>query len=123
MTQTDMWYAIAILFFISTDYITGVIKAATQGNLSSQKMRKGLGHKLAYLILTLVAWFIDTLNMHLNLGFPVNIFTCIISGICLIELTSILENITAINPELKNAPFMSIFTQNNNQPKHKENQS
>lgn len=120
MTQTDMWGAIAVLFFVSTDYITGVIKAIMQGDLNSKKMREGLGHKLTYLILALTTWFIDTLNMHLSLGFPVNVFTCTISGICLIELTSIIENITAINPELKNATFMNIFTQNNFKPKHKE---
>lgn len=121
MTQPDMWSAIATLFFITTDYITGIIKATMQGNLSSQKMREGLGHKLAYLILTLVAWFIDTLNAHLSLGFPINTFTCTVTGICLIELTSIIENITAINPELKKAAFMNIFAQNNTKPKHKEN--
>ena len=121
MTQLDMWYGIAILFFVSMDYITGIIKAATQGNLNSKRMREGLGHKLAYLILTLVAWFIDMLNMRLSLGFPLDVFTCVVSGISLIELTSIIENITAINPELGNAPFMNIFTQNNTTPKHKEN--
>ena len=115
-----MWYAIAVLFFISTDYITGVIKAVMQSNLSSKRMREGLGHKLTYLILTLTAWFIDTLNMHFSLGFPINVFTCTVSGVCLIELTSIIENITAINPELKNAPFMSIFTQNTHSSKHKK---
>lgn len=121
MTQSDMWCAIAILFFTTTDYITGIIKAITQGNLSSEKMRKGLGHKLAYLILTIVAWFIDILNTRLSLGFPFDTFACTVTGICLIEITSIIENITAINPELENAAFMNIFTQNNNQPKHKEN--
>lgn len=120
MTQSDMWCAIAILFFTTTDYITGIIKAITQSNLSSKKMREGLGHKLTYLILTLMAWFIDTLNIHISLGFPLNVFDCTVTGICLIELTSIIENITAINPELKNAAFMNIFTQNNITPKHKE---
>lgn len=118
MTQNNIWCAIAILFFITTDYTTGIIKASIQGTLSSKKMREGLSHKLAYILLTLTAWFIDTLNMRLTLGFPINTLTCTTSGICLIELTSILENITAINPELKNAPFMNIFTQNNNHPKH-----
>lgn len=121
MTQTDIWYAIAVLSFIGIDYLTGVIKASMQGNLSSKKMREGLGHKLAYIILALTTWIIDALNMHLSLGFPVDVFTCTASGICLIELTSILENITAINPELENAPFMDIFAQNDDvKPKHKE---
>ncbi|WAX06329.1 hypothetical protein QEJ63_gp19 [Bifidobacterium phage BD811P2] len=119
MIQADMWCVIATLFFITTDYTTGVIKAIMQGDLSSKRMREGLGHKLTYLILALTAWFIDTLNMHLSLGFPIDVFTCTVSGVCLIEFTSIIENITAINPELKNAPFMSIFAQNAHDPKHK----
>lgn len=121
MTKSDMWCAIAVLFFAGTDYLTGIIKAITQGNLSSEKMRTGLGHKLAYLILTAMTWFIDVLNTHLSLGFPIDVFTCVVSGVCLIEITSIIENITAINPELENAPFMSIFSQNSGTPKHKEN--
>lgn len=118
MTQTNIWCAIAVLFFITTDYITGVIKAIIQKDLNSKTMRKGLGHKLAYLILAATVWFIDTVNTHIPLGFPVNLLICTTSGICLIEITSILENIIAINPELANAPFMNILTQHNTRPKH-----
>lgn len=117
MTQADIWYTIAVIFFIITDYVTGVVKAIMKSTLSSSKMREGLGHKFAYLILTLVAYFIDTINSHIDIGLPVSVFVCTVSGICLIELTSILENITAINPNLKNAPFMNIFGQNST-PKH-----
>ena len=118
MTKSDTWCAISMLFFVATDYITGTIKAVMKGDLSSQKMRTGLGHKLAYLILAVTAWFIDTVNTHVSLGFPINVFVCTVSGICFIELTSILENIAAINPELENTPFMNIFKQNNTKPKH-----
>lgn len=118
MTTADMWCMIAATFFIITDYVTGVTKAIMQNNLSSQKMREGLGHKFTYFILTLVAWFIDLVNLHVDLGLPVSVFVCTVGGICLIELTSILENITAINPELADAPFMQVFTQSTNS-KHK----
>lgn len=118
MTTADVWCAIAAMFFITTDYITGVVKAIIQNNLSSKKMREGLGHKFAYIILTLTAWFIDKVNVHIDLGLPVSVFVCTVGGICLIELTSILENITEINPELADAPFMQIFTQNNTKPRH-----
>ena len=118
MSTADVWCAIAVTFFIVTDYVTGVAKAIMQDNLSSKKMREGLGHKFAYIILTLTAWFIDEVNRHVDLGLPVSVFVCTVGGICLIELTSILENITEINPELKNAPFMQIFAQSTN-GKHK----
>ena len=118
MTQADIWCTIAVTFFIITDYVTGVAKAIIQDNLSSKKMREGLGHKFAYFMLVLVAWFIDLVNVHVDLGLPVSVFVCTVGGISLIELTSILENITAINPELADAPFMQIFAQSTD-GKHK----
>ena len=120
MTTADVWCAIAVMFFIVTDYVTGVAKAIMQDNLSSKKMREGLGHKFTYIILVLVAWFIDEINLHVDLGLPVSVFVCTVGGICLIELTSILENITAINPELADAPFMQIFSQNTPNAKHRK---
>ncbi len=120
MTTADIWCTIAVTFFITTDYVTGVAQAIMQDNLSSKKMREGLGHKFAYFILTLTAWFIDEVNLHVDLGLPVSVFVCTIGGICLIELTSILENISEINPELANAPFMKIFAQNDTRPKHEK---
>ena len=118
MTQADIWCTIAVTFFIITDYVTGVAKAIMQDDLSSKKMREGLGHKFAYFMLVLVAWFIDLVNAHVDLGLPVSVFACTVGGISLIELTSILENITAINPELADAPFMQIFAQSTSD-KHK----
>lgn len=119
MTTTDIWCVLAVVFFIIVDYVTGIAKAILNNTLSSQKMRQGLWHKFAYLTLTLVAYFVDMINLHVDLGLPVSVFVCTVGGISLIELTSILENITAINPELADAPFMSVFAQNNT-PKHKK---
>lgn len=120
-TEPDMWALFAALFFVTTDYLTGIVKAIMQGSLSSQKMREGLGHKFAYLVLIAVAYAIDTVSTHTSLGLPVNVFVVTVGGICLIELTSILENICEINPELKNKPFMRIFdTNNDSTPDHKE---
>lgn len=118
MTTTDIWCVIAVVFFVVVDYVTGIAKAILNNTLSSQKMRQGLWHKFTYLMLTLVAYFVDMINLHVDLGLPVSVFVCTVGGISLIELTSILENITAINPELADAPFMQIFAQNTN-GKHK----
>lgn len=119
MTTTDVWCVFAVVFFIIVDYVTGIAKAILNNTLSSQKMRQGLWHKFAYLTLTLVTYFVDMINLHVDLGLPVSVFVCTVGGISLIELTSILENITAINPELADAPFMSVFAQSTN-GKHKE---
>lgn len=120
-TEPDRWALLAALFFTATDYLTGIVKAIMQNNLSSRKMREGLGHKFAYLVLITVAYAIDTVSTHVSLGLPVNVFVVTVGGVCLIELTSILENICDINPELKNKPFVQIFdTKNDSTPDHKE---
>lgn len=120
-TEPDMWALIAALFFIATDYLTGIVKAIMQNNLSSRKMREGLGHKFTYLVIITVAYAIDTVSAHVSLGLPANVFIITVGGVCLIELTSILENICEINPELKNRQFMRIFdTKNDSTPDHKE---
>lgn len=115
----DVWALIAVLFFVATDYTTGIVKAIMAGNLSSQRMREGLGHKFAYLALILTSYMIDTFSVHVDLGLPVHVYLVTVGGICLIELTSIIENITQINPELKDVPFMRIFSATNPDTDHK----
>lgn len=123
MTET-LWYeTLAILVFTITDYITGVIAAIMHHNLSSTKMREGLGHKFAYLCVFFIAWFIDFEMGHIDIGFQTTLTPIVTIGIVLIELSSIIENIGEINPELAQAEFIKIFNQNPNNPNHKENQS
>ena len=119
-TDPDVWALIAVLFFVVTDYTTGIVKAIMAGNLSSKKMREGLGHKFAYLALILTSYMIDTFSVHVDLGLPVHVYLVTVGGICLIELTSIIENITQINPELKDVPFMQIFSNTDTDHKHGE---
>ena len=121
MTETLFYEILAILVFTITDYVTGTIGAAMHGTLSSTKMREGLGHKFAYLCVFFLAWFIDFEMKHIDIGFHSALTPIVTIGIVLIELSSIIENIGEINPELAQADFMKIFTDYNNQPKHKEN--
>lgn len=120
MTETLFYEILAILVFTITDYITGTIGAMMNGNLSSTKMRKGLGNKFAYLCVFFIAWFIDFEMKHIDIGFHGALTPIVTIGLVLIELSSIIENIGEINPEIKNAPFMSIFKQTPDNPDHKE---
>lgn len=120
MTEPLFYEILAILVFIITDYITGTIEAIMHGNLSSTKMREGLGHKFAYLCVFFVAWFIDFEMKHIDLGFRSTLTPIVTIGIVLIELSSIIENIGKINPELAQAEFMKIFDQVLDNPNHKE---
>lgn len=116
-TEEETWLSVAVLIFIITDYITGVINAALKKNISSQKMREGLGHKATYIILLSVCYTIDAIQLNTELNLPTKLFPIVSYGILLIELTSIIENICEINPELKQANFMYIFEKNNTETK------
>ena len=118
--ETLFYEILAVLVFIITDYVTGTIDAIMHGTLSSTKMREGLGHKFAYLCVFFIAWFIDFEMKHIDIGFHSALTPIVTIGIVLIELSSIVENIGKINPELTQAEFMSIFSQNPNNPNHKE---
>lgn len=113
MTEILFYEILAVLVFTITDYITGIVGAIMRGNLSSTKMRKGLGHKFAYLCTFFIAWFIDFEMEHIDIGFHSALTPIVTVGIVLIELSSILENIGKINPDLAQAEFMKIFTNHN----------
>ena len=113
MTETLFYEILAVLVFIIMDYVTGTIGAIMHGNLSSTKMREGLGHKFAYLCVFFIAWFIDFEMRHIDIGFHSTLTPIVTIGIVLIELSSVIENIGKINPELAQAEFMKIFTDYN----------
>ena len=122
-TKEETWLSAAVLIFIIIDYITGVINAALKKSISSQKMREGLGHKATYIILLSVCYTIDAIQLNTELNLPTKIFPIVSYGILLIELTSIIENICEINPELKQANFMYIFEKNNTETKEKNDEN
>lgn len=108
-----VWYEIlAVIVFSGLDYVTGVVGAIMHGSLSSSQMREGLGHKFAYVVTFFLAWFIDFEMNHIDLGFNVAITPLVTAGIVLIELSSIIENIGEINPEIKASKLLQIFQSN-----------
>lgn len=101
---------IGIVFSLALiDYITGVVNAIMHGKLSSEKMRQGLGHKFAYLAIICVALIVEYGSDYINLGTKLPVFMPVCAGICLIEITSIIENCMKINPELSKSNILDIF--------------
>lgn len=123
ITNNIMQYSIALIAFILTDYITGVVNAAIHSRLNSSKMREGLGHKFAYCVLIFIAYIIDVIQLNSSLELPFELFPIVSLGIIAIELTSIIENVCEINPELKDAKFMDMFekSKKNNEEKEEKN--
>lgn len=107
---THKLIVIGIVFLlVLIDYVTGLVNAIMHGELSSEKMRKGLGHKFAYLAIICVALIVEYGSDYINLGIELPVFMPVCTGICLIEITSIMENCVKINPELSGSNVLNIF--------------
>lgn len=101
---------IGIVFLsVVIDYVTGVVNAIMHGELSSKRMRQGLGHKFAYLAVICVALILEYGSDYINLGIELPVFVPVCASICLIEITSIMENCAKINPELSKSNIFNIF--------------
>lgn len=101
-------FAITAIFIIM-DYGTGVANAIMHNQISSEKMRNGLWHKFAYIIVICTAALIEWGAQWLDLGFELPLVAPVLVSIVLIEITSILENCVKINPELKAYKVLNIF--------------
>ena len=98
-----------VFLLVLIDYITGVVNAIMHGELSSKKMRQGLGHTFAYLAVICVALIVEYGSDYINLGIEIPVFVPVCVGISLIEITSIMENCVKINPDLKDSNILNIF--------------
>lgn len=98
-----------VFLLVLIDYISGVVNAVMHGELSSEKMREGLGRKFAYLVVICVALIVEYGSDYINLGIELPVFIPVCTGICLTEITSIMENCVKINPELSSSNILSIF--------------
>lgn len=112
---------IGIVFLLALiDYVTGVVNAIIHGELSSKTMREGLGHKFTYLAVICVALIVEYGSDYINLGTELPVFVPVCAGICLTEITSIIENCVKINPELSSSNILNIFNINKKENDNKE---
>lgn len=104
-----MFCIIAVMAFITLDYVSGVVSAIAEKKLSSKRMKTGLLKKFSYILLLCLCYMIDLTTVQMHLGFTTKIFSIVSTAICLIEITSILENICIINPDIKASNILDIF--------------
>lgn len=109
-----------VFLLVLIDYVTGVVNAIMHGELSSKKMREGLGHKFTYLAVICVALIVEYGSDYINLGIELPVFIPVCAGICLTEITSIMENCVKINPELSGSNILNIFNIHEKENNEKE---
>lgn len=97
--------------FIVLDVITGYGQALANHTVESKKMKSGFWHKLALIFAMLLASFIDVAtSVEIELGFDAPIFEVMCGYVVLMELTSILENIAKMNPNVANTKLFRVLS-------------
>lgn len=105
----DWFVVVSALLFVCFDFLTGIIKAIVNKNVSSTIMREGLLHKSAFVLVIVLAIMCEAAMEHLDLGIAVPLLAPVCVYIILTEVASILENIAEINPELKCSKMFALF--------------
>lgn len=109
MQQTEITALAVVGILIILDYITGLVKAAIQHDISSTKMREGLYHKGAFVLIMVLAEILEHAQRVIDLGYTLPIVIPAAMYVILTETTSILENLGEINPELKDSKLLQLF--------------
>ena len=91
------------------DYLTGLAKAVKNRDVSSEKMRQGLWHKSAYLLVIMLAEILEHGQQLIDMGFGVPIIIPACVYIIITEVASIIENLGELNPELRSSPILQLF--------------
>ena len=104
----DAWPIAAVCVFVLLDIVSGFVKAYVTGTLSSKEMRDGLMHKSAYFALIALFVCLEIFQRHFEVlpNVPTALAVCVY--VCATEFFSVLENVVAINPDIKK---WSIFAQ------------
>lgn len=111
--QTAQVALMAVLLLILLDWIFGVGNAIAHHEFSSSKMREGIGHKCSELGFCLVGIIVDgTIIGGVDLGYSAPCFTAICVYICLMEIGSLLEIFSRMNPQLADSPIFKLLQQN-----------
>ena len=104
----NYFFAVAVGIFIAFDIITGLLKAIKHGNVKSAIMKEGLLSKFSEVIILVLMYVIEYLFPLININLNLPLVQCVAVYIIIMELSSIIENIGKINPELANK-LSSIF--------------
>lgn len=95
--------------FIVLDFATGLTKAFAMKTFTSTKMREGLFHKVGLILCMILGFLVDYAQGYVDLGLSVPVAAAVCVYICLMEVTSIIENICKINPDFLPDKLAALF--------------
>jgi toxin secretion/phage lysis holin len=121
LSEAQSWSILLACVMMCADVVVGFIQAAINNQLSSTKMRQGLLHKVLILILIFVCLAIEIGIGH-TVKLPYDIPTCeVVCGyVIVMELISILENISRGYPQFADSQLFKLFNLSDKDNKEQE---
>lgn len=100
----------AVLLLIVLDVLFGVLNALMHHEFSSEKMRQGIAHKCTELGFLLVGIIVDGCIVGgVDLGYSAPVLTGASVYICVMEIASLMEIFTKLNPALADTPVFKLL--------------
>lgn len=86
--------------FILFDIATGITKALYTNGLNSTALRQGLFHKLSEGMAIVGSGLLEFGARYVGFNYELPVLGVVVSYICMMELISVLENLSVVNPDL-----------------------
>lgn len=110
ITEVELWAIAAALVMMLFDIVSGFVGALVKGNVSSTKMREGIGHKAMLILLVVLAIFVQTFTLHIgDMGWTIPLITPVCVYIIVMEVASVVENVIQAYPALRDTPLVKLF--------------
>ncbi|WP_291289308.1 phage holin family protein [Enorma sp.] len=109
-TEPELWFIAMALVLSVMDILTGFIGAAIRGQISSTKMREGLGHKMVLVLMIVMAVLLQGFTTHIgDTGWNVPLIMPVCGYIAVMEVASIVENAKDAYPQIADSPLFRLF--------------
>lgn len=92
---------LVMLAFIAADIVSGYAKAVATGTRSSKALKKGLWNKAGEILVTSFLLLVDYALPQIGVDLGFMTFSGGVIYICLMEITSVCENLIVISPALE----------------------
>lgn len=111
MTESQSWSIIMACLMMLADIAVGFVGATVRHDISSTKMREGIGHKVMVLVLIAVAYLLGVGLGHVS-GIEAEIPSTevVCWYVVVMELASILENVSLAWPEFADTRLFRYFS-------------
>lgn len=111
MTESQSWSIIMACLMMLADIAVGFVGAAVRHDISSTKMREGIGHKVMMLALIVVAYVLGVGLTHVSgIQFEVPSTEVVCWYTIVMELASIIENIAMAWPAFSDSKLFRYFS-------------